>query len=79
MQDTMEIITLGKKGRYLNVLEKYHIYKTSRDNLSMNDTQNDTYNPLFETLDRIHTPPILPLPLTTETRYKCRGEHTTHT
>jgi hypothetical protein len=27
VQDTMEIITLGKKGKYLNALERYHIYK----------------------------------------------------
>jgi hypothetical protein len=26
MHDTMEIITLGRKGKYLNMLEKYHIY-----------------------------------------------------
>jgi hypothetical protein len=34
--DTMEIITLGKKGRYLNTLEKYHIYEICKDNLHMN-------------------------------------------
>jgi hypothetical protein len=33
VQDTMEIITLGKNGKYLNALERYHIYKVSRDNL----------------------------------------------
>jgi hypothetical protein len=85
VQDTMEIITLAKKGKYLNALERYHIYKVSRDNLSMNDSHIDTYNPIFETLYRIYIkqqntlPPILPLPLINETRYKCRGEHTTHT
>jgi hypothetical protein len=55
MQDTMEIITLGKKGKYVNALGRYHIYKVSRDNLSMNDTHIDTYNPIFETLYRIYT------------------------
>jgi hypothetical protein len=29
-----------------NTLEKYHIYKSSKDNLHM----NDMYNPIFETL-----------------------------
>jgi hypothetical protein len=39
MADTMEIIRLGRKGKYSNTLEKYHIYKVSKDNLIMNDTQ----------------------------------------
>jgi hypothetical protein len=85
MQDTVEIITLGKKGKYLNTLERYHIYKVSRDNLSMNDTHTTHITPYskhytqYTQNNRIHTPPILPLPLTNETRYKSRGEHTTHT
>jgi hypothetical protein len=67
VQDTMGIITLGRKGKYLNALERYHIYKVSRDNLSMNDTHIDTYNPIFETLYRIYTiqqntPPFSPFP-----------------
>jgi hypothetical protein len=55
MQDTMEIITLIRKGKYLNTLEKYHIYKASKDNLNMNDTHIDTHNPIFETLHEIYT------------------------
>jgi hypothetical protein len=55
MQDTMDIITLGRKGKYLNALERYHIFKVSKDNLSMNDTHIDTYNPIFETLHGIYT------------------------
>jgi hypothetical protein len=31
--DTMEIITIGRKGKYLNTLEKYHVYEISRENL----------------------------------------------
>jgi hypothetical protein len=82
MQDTMEIITLGKKGRYLNALEKYHIYKASRDNISMNDTHIDTHNPIFETLYRIYTQQQnthSPLPLTNDTQYKYRDGHTIYT
>jgi hypothetical protein len=36
--DTMDVIRTGRKGRHLNNLEKYHIYKISRENLHMNDT-----------------------------------------
>jgi hypothetical protein len=28
--DTMDIITAGRKGKYLNTLERYHIYEISR-------------------------------------------------
>jgi hypothetical protein len=35
--DTMDVIRTGRKGRHMNTLEKYHIYKISRNNLHMND------------------------------------------
>jgi hypothetical protein len=35
--DTMDIVKTGKKGKHLNTLEKYHIYRTSEDNLHMNE------------------------------------------
>jgi hypothetical protein len=53
--DTMEIIKAGRKGRYLNTLEKYHIYEIGKDNLQMNDTNIHIHNPIFKTLHRIHT------------------------
>jgi hypothetical protein len=52
--DTMEIITTGRKGKYLNTLERYHIYEISRDNLHMNDTHIVTHNPIFEALHEIY-------------------------
>jgi hypothetical protein len=36
----MDVIRIGRKGRHLNTLEKYHIYKISRNNLHMNETVN---------------------------------------
>jgi hypothetical protein len=53
--DTMEIIKTGRKRRYLNTLEKYHIYEMSKDNLRMNDTNIDIHNPIFKTLHKIYT------------------------
>jgi hypothetical protein len=41
---TMGIIKTGRKGKHLNTLEKYYIYRISKDNLHMNDTHT------FETL-----------------------------
>jgi hypothetical protein len=46
----MEIKTTGRKGKHLNTLERYHIYKDSKKKLHMNDTNIDTYNPIFEEL-----------------------------
>jgi hypothetical protein len=55
MTDTMDIITTGKKGKDLNILERYYIYKTSRKNLHMDDTHVDTHNPIFGALQEIDT------------------------
>jgi hypothetical protein len=51
----MEIIKTGRKGRYLNTLEKYHIYEIGKDNLHMNYTNTDIRNPMFKSLHRIYT------------------------
>jgi hypothetical protein len=50
--DTVDVI-MGRKGKYFNTLERYHIYKISKDN--MNDTCNNTHNPIFETLHELYT------------------------
>jgi hypothetical protein len=47
INDTMDFIRNGRKGRHLNTLEKYHIYKISKTNIQLNDTYNETQNPLF--------------------------------
>jgi hypothetical protein len=52
----MDIIRTHKKGKHLNTLEKYHIYnKISKNNLHMNDTNIDTHNPIFRTLQEMNT------------------------
>jgi hypothetical protein len=50
---TMDIIKIYKKGKHLNTLQKYHIYKINKDILHINNTYIDTYNPIFETLHQI--------------------------
>jgi hypothetical protein len=55
MTDIMDIITTGRKGKHLNTLDRYHIYKISRENLHMNDRHIDTHNPIFEALQEIYT------------------------
>jgi hypothetical protein len=48
--DTMEIMETERKGKHLNMLERYHIYKASKNKIQMNDTNIDVYNPIFEAL-----------------------------
>jgi hypothetical protein len=48
--DTMEVMEVERKGKHLNTLEKYHIYRLSRSRLHMNDAHIDTYNLIFEAL-----------------------------
>jgi hypothetical protein len=55
IQCTMGIIKTHKKGKYLKTLEKYHIYKISKNNLHMNDTGIDTHDPIFRTLQEMNT------------------------
>jgi hypothetical protein len=68
MTDTMDVITTGRKGKHLNTLERYHIYRT-RENLHMNDTYIDTHNPIFKALQDMdkklqYTPHPSPSPST---------------
>jgi hypothetical protein len=61
--DTMEIIT-GKKDKHLNTLEVYYMYKTNKENIQMNDTYTETYNPIFQAIHELNTvqqpPPLSP-------------------
>jgi hypothetical protein len=53
--DTTKIIKMEKKGKRLNTLEKYHVYKISKIRLYKNDAYSDVYNPTFETLQELNT------------------------
>jgi hypothetical protein len=52
--DNMDVIRRGRKGRHLNTLERYHIYKISRNNLHMNNTHIETHNPIFQTVHELY-------------------------
>jgi hypothetical protein len=53
--NTMDIIETEKTGKHLNTLERYHVYKISKERLRMNDTYTDIHNPIFETLRELNT------------------------
>jgi hypothetical protein len=50
----MDVIRTGRKGRHLNTLEKYHIYKIISNNLHMNDTHIEAHNPKFQTVHELY-------------------------
>jgi hypothetical protein len=45
--DTMDIRT-HRKRKHFNILEKYHIYKMSKDNLKIKETNTYIHNPKFK-------------------------------
>jgi hypothetical protein len=54
MEDTMDVVRIGRTGKYLNTLEKYYIYRISRGKLHMYDTNTDKHNPIFKELQKIY-------------------------
>jgi hypothetical protein len=50
----MKVVKTQRKGKHLNRLEKYHIYKMSREGVHMNDAHVDIHNPIFEALQEIN-------------------------
>jgi hypothetical protein len=46
--DTLSILHREKKGVLMNTLEQFHIHKLTKENLQLNDTYKDTYNPIFD-------------------------------
>jgi hypothetical protein len=46
----MDILKIQEKGKLLNTLEKFYIYKEQKTNNSLNENGTDTYNPIFELL-----------------------------
>jgi hypothetical protein len=53
--NTMEIMKIERKGKHLNTLEKYHIYKISKEGIHMNGIHDETYNQIFEVINNIDT------------------------
>jgi len=50
MEDIMKVVHIRNKGRMLNVLENYHIYKETMGSIHINDKQMSKSNKIFETV-----------------------------
>jgi hypothetical protein len=51
--DNMDVITIGRKSRHLNTLERYQIYKVYKNNLHM-DVHSEPQNPIFQTVHELY-------------------------
>jgi hypothetical protein len=69
MEDTLDILHIERKGPLMNTLERFHVYKLSKENMHINDTFADMYNPIFNLITKYYkkyhtnpnpTPPTYP-------------------
>jgi hypothetical protein len=47
----MEILNFQEKGKYLNTLEKFHIYKANKTGILLNDNFTNIFNPISDLID----------------------------
>jgi hypothetical protein len=55
IQGTMEIVQITQKEKYMNSLEKFHIYCAHQQDIQMNEILFDFQNPIFDTIYNHYT------------------------
>jgi hypothetical protein len=50
----LEIIEKQNKGPFLNSLEKFHIFKSKKENKLLNDIQFDINNPIYKVIEQFN-------------------------
>jgi hypothetical protein len=50
--ETMKALKMQRKGKHLNTLERYYIYKMRKNGTQMNNACIDTHNPIFEIIQK---------------------------
>jgi hypothetical protein len=50
LENTLNILQFEKKSQKMNSLEQYYIYKLTKENLQLNDTHTNKYNPIFQVI-----------------------------
>jgi hypothetical protein len=48
IDNTLNILQFEKKIKKMNSLEQFYIYKLTREQLQLNDTHTNSYNPIFD-------------------------------
>ena len=52
LDDIMEVLHTASKGKLMDTLEKFHIYKITLENMQINDKNTSKPNAIFDTLIR---------------------------
>jgi hypothetical protein len=50
IEHCMSIIKIQNKGKFLNTLEKFYIYKELKSGNLLNENSMETFNPIYELL-----------------------------
>ena len=56
MEDIMDIVHITNKGKMIDTLERYYIYRETKSNNQINDKLTVKPNATFETLIHEHPP-----------------------
>jgi hypothetical protein len=50
IENTMKVLQLASKGKYMNTLEKFRIFSITRKCLQINETYTDLTSPIYDIL-----------------------------
>jgi hypothetical protein len=50
MEETLDVLHIQSKGRMMNTLENYHMYKAHIQGIQLNEALTKPYNPIFEVI-----------------------------
>jgi hypothetical protein len=75
MEDTMDILHFEMKGPLIDTLEPLNIYSLSKENLHINDTYADTYNPIFNLIKEHYTKNTIQYPHPTQLFIHTQRQH----
>lgn len=53
INDTLKILHIAHKGKYMNILENFHIYNLSTQELHLNDIHTDILNLIYDVIPQI--------------------------
>jgi hypothetical protein len=51
--DKIKIITIERRGKHLNTLQVYHIYRDSREEMYLSDIYRETHDPIFKIVQKM--------------------------
>jgi hypothetical protein len=60
MEETLDVLHIPHKGRMMNTLEIFHIYKAHKQGTQLNEALTEPYNSIFEIIikNRLNNKPL---------------------